>query len=402
MSAETARRDILERLDASVCHHEKFEVTRLALSEHIRTSRPPRCVLCGPPFVGKTTLVNEIFGGDDEAIVVPAPTGASSGQQNPAMELLEAACKAGGAPMVDGFIDSERSSQPPLPFLAECVSPPRRFGRSWESSEQVALRGFKRMVKNRGHRHLVLDGAERMVDVSATRKRIAWLLHLADFVGIGLVLVCRDHAAASIVGDGAYGGEFALFRLQRYSSPEDEAEVAGFHDAVTMLLSKVPEIEISDLNVDLSEDLKDELKEKMGERLGKLYRHSLGCFGLLHEHLRKAITTGTLKGRKAGSRTMTLTQDCLDGAARPIDGLARLLSTLYEGERRITEAGQLDVTGEALDVSLGSYEVEPVMSRHSRTASKGLHDRRPGDRNPTREVGNSGRVRTVLTGTSEA
>ena len=373
MSVASELGDFLKRFDAVVCCHRKFETARRALVQHVEADGPARCVVCGPPLVGKTTLVNEVFGSDETSIVVPAPTGTSSGQQNPAMELLEAACRAGGAPMIDGFIDPEPIHQPALPFTNWPIERPRRFGRSWESSEQVALRGFARMVKHRGHRRLVLDGTERMFDASATRRRIPWLLNLVEEAGIRLVLVCRDHAAARIVGDVVYGGDFALVRLQRYSDPENPVEMEGWLGAVEMLLSEVPEIRIPPL------------EEKC---LGKFFRHSLGCFGLLHEQLHRAIGNGQLRRQGKGPRTMTVTQARLDRAARPTDALARLLRTVMEGEEQVVSKGQLDVTGEKLDEALGSYE--PVGRERQSPGSKenGIHGRKPGDRNPTREVGN--------------
>ena len=360
--------EILERLDSAECRHRKYGIARDALSRHAGADGPPRCVVCGPPYVGKTKLISEVFAGDETAIVVPAPTGSSSGRRNPAMELLEAACQAGGAPMIDGFIDPE-PVQPALPFPDFPVERPRRFGQSWESSEQVALRGFSRMVKHRGHRCLVLDGAERMLDAAVARRRVPWLMGLAEEAGIRLVLVCRDHAAAGVVGNSAYGGDFAQVRLQRY----DPREVEDWFAAVEKLLSVVPEIRTPDLP---------------GECLGKFFRHSLGCFGLLHEQLRQAIEQGSLKRRRSGSWRMKLTQASLDSAARPVDALGRLLRTVVDGEEQISLQGRLLHTGEDLDAELGLYEAENSARQPSRGNGNGIHRRRPGERTPTREVGN--------------
>ena len=276
-----------------------------------------RCVLAGPPLVGKTQLVEEVFAGDGVSVVVTAPTGVSSGQRLPAMELLEAACKAGGAPMVDGFIDPEQTDEQPSLFPDPPVQRPRRFGRSWEPSEQVARRGFTRMVEHRGYRCLVVDGFERMFDSAATRKRIAWLLGLADDTGVGLVLACRDHVGARIVGDVDYGGDFALVRLRRYADPKNPRQMEGLQGAVKLLADQLPEVTLPPLE---------------GECLGKFLRHSLGCFGLLHEQLGRAIENGKRERRGNGAGTMALSQRSLDRAARPHDALARLLRTIKAGE----------------------------------------------------------------------
>ena len=373
MSATPEVRDLLERLDILVCRHRNFETARRALSQHLNADRSARCVVSGPPLVGKTKLVNEVFGGDETSVVVKAPTGASSGQKAPAMELLEAACKAGGAPMVDGFIDPEAVRQFPLPFPDWPVERPRRFGRSWESAEQVALRGFARMVEHRGHRRLVLDGAERLFDAAATRRRIAWLLGLADDTGLGLVLVCRDDAGARIVGDTAHGGDFTLVCLRRYADPGNPQQMDRLQEAVELLAAQLPEVSIPRLE---------------GECLGKLFRHSLGCFGLLHELLRQATGKGKLERQGNGAWTMALSQRKLDGAARSPDALARLLRTIKAGEKQIAESGQFGVTGESLDVALGSYEPANLRQAPANAAKHGIHSERPGERTPTREVGN--------------
>lgn len=310
-------------------------------------------LVIGPSRVGKTTLIRLL---EEELIVRTGERMLREPAHRPFVSISATGPGSGRFDWVDFYVAVLR--QVNHPFLNRKPSAIRV--RDMREAMEEAL------IQHRPYAVLV-DEAHHLAKAASGRTLQDQLDHLKDLenrTGVCHVLVGTYEMRRFRTVTPQLAGRSVDVHFRRYDATKKE-EREEFRSVLWALQRQLP-LEIEPLLVEQHWEM--------------LYARSLGCVGLLKLHLIRALALALTENAQ------TITETHLKTTAPPEDRVKEMLNAALAGEEDLTEPDGAD---ERLLELLGLREKTAVAPTSSESRqdqpTPGSHDRKPGERSPSRD-----------------